>query len=369
MRNVFGNNLTITLLGESHGDAIGACIDGLSSGIYIDEEFIAKQMDKRKPKGSISTARKESDVCHIVSGVFEGYTTGTTLTIIITNDNKISKDYEKTKDIARPSHADFSASKRYLNFQDYRGGGHFSGRLTAAIVACGAICLQMLDSKGIKVASHIKSIGNIEDDDFDMSIIDKQIDKLNDSYFATLNDDISDKMQKLIADMAKNMDSIGGSIETIVTNVPSGIGEPYFDSIESIISHGLFSIGAIKAVEFGDGIAMSKMSGSKANDPFRIQDGKVVTVTNHNGGINGGITNGMPIIVRSYIKPTPSIYQKQDSINFKTMTNETLEIKGRHDPCITHRIRVVIDSMIAICLCDMLQTRNTTLYFNAKEKL
>lgn len=369
MRNVFGNNLTITLFGESHGKAIGACIDGLSSGIYIDEEFIAAMMDKRKPKGKISTARKESDVCHIVSGVFEGYTTGTPLTIIITNDNTVSKDYEKTKDIARPSHADYSASKRYLGYQDYRGGGHFSGRLTAAIVACGAICMQMLNAKGIKIASHIKSIGNINDDDFDMNMIDKQMDKLNDSYFATINDDIATRMQELIEQMANNMDSIGGVVETIVTNVPSGIGEPYFDSVESIISHGLFSIGAIKAVEFGDGIAMSKMQGSMSNDPFRIENNQVVTTTNHNGGINGGITNGMPIVVRSYIKPTPSIYQKQDSVNFKTMTNETLEIKGRHDPCIVHRIRVVIDSMIAICLCDMLQTRNTTLYFNQEAKL
>lgn len=364
MRNTFGNNLTITLFGESHGEAVGVTIDGLSSGIRIDMDFLNSMMDKRKPKGTISTARKESDTPRIISGVFNGYTTGTPLTIIINNENTVSKDYESTKDLARPSHADYSADKRYLGYQDYRGGGHFSGRLTAPIVAAGAICMMQLETKGIKIASHIKRIGNIEDDNFNFDNIDAEIDKLNSQYFAVLKEESGQLMEQIIEDARRNCDSIGGVIETVVSGFPEGIGEPYFDSVESIISHGLFSIGGIKAVEFGDGIQMSQMNASKANDAFRIKDGKVVTLTNHNGGINGGISNGMPITVRSYIKPTPSIARIQDTINFKTMENETIEIKGRHDPCIVHRIRVVIDSMIAIALCDLLMTRNTSLSFN-----
>lgn len=368
MRNTFGNSLTITLFGESHGEAIGVTIDGLSSGIRIDEEFLNSMMDKRKPKGTISTMRKESDEIHIVSGVFNGYTTGTPLTIIINNENTISKDYESTKDLARPSHADYSADKRYLGYQDYRGGGHFSGRLTAPIVAAGAICMMELKTRSIKIASHIKRIGNIEDDDFNFEKIDTEMEKLNSQYFAVLNDEAGEKMQDLIEKMRNSLDSVGGVIETVVTGFPEGVGEPYFDSVESIISHGLFSIGAIKAVEFGDGIMMSEMMGSKANDAFRIKDGKVITMTNHNGGINGGITNGMPITIHSFIKPTPSIARIQDTVNFKTMNNETIEIKGRHDPCIVHRIRVVIDSMVAIALTDLLMMRSTTLTFNEDHK-
>ncbi len=367
MKNTFGNNLTITLFGESHQDYIGATLDGLPAGIFIDEKYIEHMMEFRKPKGNISTARKESDKVEIISGLFENYTTGTPLTILIKNENVISKDYDDLSHIARLSHCDYSAYMKYLGFNDYRGSGHFSGRLTAAIVACGAICMQVLSLKDISIFSHIKKIGNINDEAFDSCNIDhlaRQIDIIKDAYFAVIDQRQKEKMLAKIEETRLAQDSIGGIVESIVYNMPVGVGEPTFDSLESVISHAIFSIGGIKAVEFGDGIEMSSMIGSIANDPFRIINDKIVTTTNHNGGINAGISNGMPIIVNSYIKPTPSIMKSQSTVDFKQMKNCEYQINGRHDPCIVHRARIVIDSMIAISICDMLITRYGQLYFN-----
>lgn len=367
MKNTFGNNLTISLFGESHQNYIGATLDGLPAGIFIDEKKIAYMMEFRKPKGNISTSRKEMDKVEIISGLFENYTTGTPLTILIKNENVISKDYDDLSHIARLSHSDYSAYMKYLGYNDYRGSGHFSGRLTAAIVACGAICMQLLALKNIYIYSHIKKIGNIYDEAFDscnLEHLSKQIDVLKDAYFAVIDQKEKEKMLEIIEETRLSQDSIGGAIESIVLNLNPGIGEPTFDSLESIISHAIFSIGAVKAVEFGDGIEMSSMVGSKANDPFRIIDGKVVTTTNHNGGINAGISNGMPIVIKSYIKPTPSIMKTQSTIDFKQMKNCEYQINGRHDPCIVHRARIVVDSMIAISICDMLITRYGQLYFN-----
>lgn len=370
MKNTFGNNISVTLFGESHGPAIGAVIDGMPAGIEIHEEFIRKQMEKRMPKGKISTARKETDSVHILSGVFEGYSCGTPICLLIQNENQHSKDYGKTKSLARPAHADYSGDCKYLSYQDYRGGGHFSGRLTAPIVAAGAICLDMLASKGIFVASHIQSIQNVQDDMFSSNPeqLNYQMQKVNDEYFATINDSVKKEMNDVIEDAFHNLDSVGGTIETIITNMPAGVGEPYFDSVESMLSHALYSVGAVKGVQFGTGFAISKMYGSEANDSFRLQDGKVVTATNHNGGINGGITNGMPIRITTAIKPTPSIYQSQQTIDFRRQTEEIINIEGRHDPCIVHRVRVVIDSVVAIGLVDLLLTRYGQLYFNEERK-
>lgn len=370
MKNTFGNNMTVTLFGESHGPAIGAVIDGMPPGIKIDEEFIKKQMEKRKPKGKISTARTESDTVHIVSGVFEGYSCGTPICLFIQNKNQHSKDYSKTKMLARPAHADYSGDCKYLSYQDYRGGGHFSGRLTAPLVASGAICLDMLASKGIYVASHIKSIKHIQDDSFssDTEQLKRQMDKMNHEYFAALNDSINEEMNALIEDTFHNSDSVGGTIETAVLNMPAGVGEPYFDSVESVLSHALYSVGAVKGVQFGTGFSISEMYGSEANDPFRIKNGKIITETNHNGGINGGITNGMPILITTAVKPTPSIYQEQKTIDFRRQTEEMIQIEGRHDPCIVHRARVVIDSVIAIGLVDLLLSRYGQFYFHEERK-
>lgn len=367
MKNTFGNNLTITLFGESHQQAIGATLDGLPAGIYIDEKEIERIMELRKPQGTISTNRKESDRVEIISGLFEQHTTGTPLTVLIKNENVRSKDYASQRYIARCSHTDYSAYMKYLGYNDYRGSGHFSGRLSAAIVACGAICLQILALKDIHIYSHIKQIGTLTDEPFascDKHLLNKQLMALKDAYFAVIDEKQKAKMLEAIEDARLQQDSIGGVIESLVVNLDPGIGEPTFDSLESMLAHGIFGIGGIKAVEFGDGMAMSTMCGSKANDPFRVKDGRITTLTNHNGGINGGISNGMPLVIKSYIKPTPSIMQLQQTVDFKKLENIEYQLSGRHDPCIVHRARIVIDSMIAITLCDMLMMRYGELYFN-----
>ncbi len=358
MKNTFGNNITVTIFGESHGDMIGVVLDGVVSGIEVDFEFISSQLDKRKPKGKISTARREADEYRIVSGVFDGKTTGTAICILIPNTNTKSCDYDKTKGIARPGHADYSARCKYLGFEDYRGGGHFSGRVTAALVAAGAIALQILKSKGIEIGTHIKKCAGISDREF--SNISEDINLLNNTDFAVLDLNSAKTMRSKIEEAASLGDSVGGVLETCVLGFPKGMGEPWFDSVESILSHILFSVPAVKGVEFGSGFAMSDMIGSCANDALYFEDGKVYTKTNNNGGINGGITNGMPIVFKCAIKPTPSIYKEQDSINMDTGENVKLKIEGRHDPAIIHRARVVIDSVTALALIDILAGQNGT---------
>lgn len=353
MKNTFGNNISITLFGESHGASIGAVIDGLTPGINIDQQKIADLLTLRRPIGEISTARQESDQFTIQSGVFEGKTTGTPICITIPNNDTISKDY--SRGLARPSHADFTAYKKYHGFEDYRGGGHFSGRLTAAIVAVGGIIIPALEQKGIFIGTHIKKCGGISDRDFNEINLD--IASLKDKHFSVLDDNTKEKMIQVIRDAKTNGDSVGGVLETAVVGLPSGLGEPWFDTVEGILSHGLFSIPAVKGVEFGAGFAISDMLGSVANDSFKMENGKIVTETNNSGGINGGITNGMPIIFRTAFRPTPTIEKEQKTVNMVTGQNAILSAKGRHDPCIVHRARVVVDSITAIVLADMLVGR------------
>ena len=360
MKNTFGNNVKITLFGESHGDAIGAVIDGIAPGIRVDEQFIADQLTLRRPVGKISTARSEKDEFKIISGVFGGYTTGTPIAIIIPNENTKSKDYSKTEDLARPGHADYTAECKYHGYQDRRGGGHFSGRVTAALVAAGAIVISALRERGIYVGTHIKSLAGVSDRDFNENSLINDINKLNSLEFATLSEDAAEDMKAEIIKAKMDLDSVGGVLETAVVGLDAGLGEPWFDSVESLISHAMFSIPAVKGVEFGDGFAMAKMRGSEANDPFRMKDGAVKTETNHNGGINGGISNGMPIIFRCAVKPTSSIFKTQNTVNFKTNEDSTISLEGRHDPAIVHRARVVVDSMTAIALADLLSARYGT---------
>ena len=355
MKNVFGNSITVTLFGESHGEQIGAVIDGIAPGIEIDMDFIHKQLELRKPHGKISTQRVETDEPHIVSGVFEGKTTGTPICILFENNNTKSKDYSKTKNLMRPGHADFTAIEKYHGYADYRGGGHFSGRITTPIVAVGAILMKALQEKGIYIGSHIRKCGPIIDREF--GDYAKDIADLGNKLFPVLDEKAAEDMHAYMVSAAEEGDSVGGVLETVVTGVPSGVGEPWFDTVESMLAHGLFSIPAVKGVEFGEGFAFADMKGSEANDAFEIKDGKVVTKTNHNGGINGGITNGMPIRFNTVVKPTASIYKKQETVNIETMENEILQIHGRHDPAIIHRARVVVDSMTAIVLADMLAVR------------
>lgn len=354
MKNTFGQSVSVTLFGESHGSAIGAVLDGLMPGCPVDEGFIFEQLTKRRPAGKISTQRVEADQFKILSGVYNGYTTGTPIAIEIPNTNTKSGDYSDVSRLARPGHADYTAHIKYKGFEDFRGGGHFSGRLTAALVAAGAIAISALKDRGIELATHIKSVADVSDREF--SDLPEDIKKLNGINFAVLDDEAAEKMIKRIEEAAKDGDSVGGVLETAITGIPAGIGEPFFDSVESQLSHMMFSVPGVKGIEFGAGFEITKMRGSRANDPIRIENGRVMTLTNNNGGINGGITNGMPIIFRLAIKPTPSIFKTQDTIDYLKMENAELSLKGRHDPAIIHRARVVVDSLAAIAICDMLAT-------------
>ena len=355
MKNTFGNSVAITLFGESHGEYIGAVIDGLAPGIEIDRDYIADMLKARRPEGKISTSRIEKDEFKIVSGVVNNHTTGTPLTILIPNENVKSSDYAEMQTVARPSHADFSAECKYHGFQDSRGGGHFSGRITAAIVAAGAVCRFALEQKGICIGTHIKKCAGVEDRDF--IELQEDVNALNGKIFAVLDEASEEKMREAILAAAAEGDSVGGVLETAVVGLPAGVGEPWFDTIEGMLSHIIFSIPAVKGIEFGAGFSIADMRGSEANDPFRIKDGEVVTATNNSGGINGGITNGMPIIFRTAIKPTPTIFNPQETIDFKEMRETELKASGRHDPAIVQRARVVQDAVTAIALCDALALR------------
>ncbi len=355
MKNTFGNNIAVTLFGESHGKMIGAVLDGMPAGIPVDEDFIAYQMSLRKSVGAISTARKETDEVKIASGVFNGKTTGTPITFIIKNQDTKSRDYGELAYKARPGHADYTAEIKYKGFQDFRGGGHFSGRITAGLVAAGAVVISALKSEGITIGTHILSCGGIHDRNF--KDIKSDIDCLNSKEFAVLDDSKAEKMKSSIISAKADGDSVGGILETAVYGIPAGIGEPWFDTVEGMLSHALFSIPAVKGIEFGAGFKYSEMLGSQANDPFRSIDKKITTSTNNCGGILGGITNGMPIIFRCAVKPTPSIYKEQQTVNLKTGENTELIINGRHDPAIIHRARVVADSVTALVLYDMIKTK------------
>ena len=352
MKNTFGNNISVTVFGESHGEAVGAILDGVPAGISIDIDFIKKQLELRRPFGKISTPRKEADNFQILSGYFNGKTTGTPICLVIPNENTHSKDYSESYGTARPGHADYTAFCKYKGCEDYRGGGHFSGRVTAGLVAVGAIAIKLLSEKGIKIGTHISKCAGVTDDKF--SYLNNEIDLLNNKIFAVINDEKGKEMIANIEKASENGDSVGGILETVVTGLPVGVGEPWFDSLESMLSHGLFSIPGIKGVEFGAGFSCADMLGSEMNDSFKVVDDKIVTETNNNGGINGGISNGMPLVVRCAVKPTPSISKEQNTVNFKNNENTVLSVKGRHDPCIVHRVRVVADSIVAIILCDML---------------
>ena len=353
MKNTFGQSVTITLFGESHGEYIGAVLDGMAPGLTVDEAFIRHQLSLRRPQGKISTARVEADEFKIISGVFEGKTTGTPLCILIPNTNTRSKDYDRN--IPRPGHADYAAECKYHGYQDPRGGGHFSGRITAALVAAGAIAISALRQNGILVGTHISRISDICDRSFNS--YESDIETLADLSFPVLDSQKADLMRACIEDAASEGDSVGGILETAVIGLPAGIGEPWFDSVEGVLSHALFSIPAVKGVEFGEGFGMADLRGSEANDALRIENGRVITTTNHNGGINGGITNGMPLIFRCAVKPTPSIFQEQESVDLASGQNTTLTLQGRHDPAIIHRARVVVDSVVALVLCDLLALR------------
>ncbi|MBP5295166.1 MAG: chorismate synthase [Lachnospiraceae bacterium] len=352
MKNTFGNNLTMTLFGESHGPAVGCVLDGLTPGIAVDEEEIRKALSRRRPDPLLDTARVEPDHFEILSGVFEGKTTGTPLAIVIRNEDARSRDYVYGP--ARPSHADYTGFLKYHGYEDYRGGGHFSGRLTAAVVAAGGILVPALRALGITVGTHIKECGTVSDRAFkgpeDLELLLKR-------HFPVLSEEAAQKMEEALLQAKNTGDSVGGITETAVFGLPGGLGEPFFDSVESLLSHAAFSLGGVKGVSFGDGFDMSALRGSEANDALRLMDGKIVTKTNRNGGINGGITNGMPVLMNCAVKPTPSIAIRQETVDFVRMEETETTIQGRHDPAIVRRICPVLSAMTAFVIADLLITR------------
>ena len=355
MSNTFGDNIKITLFGESHGEAVGAVLDSVEAGTVIDEGFIEKQLLKRSPSSfaDLATRRREKDNFRIISGVYGGRATGAPICILIENKDHDSTVYEKNGSVMRPSHADYTAHIKYRGFEDLRGGGHFSGRLTAPLTAAGAIALKKLREMNIEIVTHIKSCGDISDRDF--GDIEKDKILLNEKIPAVLDDDFVEKLSEKIHIAAKNGDSIGGILETVITGLPAGTGEPWFDTLEGKIALSVFSVPAVKGIEFGDGFLFSGASGSQVNDSLRYDgNGNVFTVTNHNGGINGGISNGMPVIFRTVIKPTPSVSLPQDTIDIVKKENTKIQIEGRHDAAVFLRAPVIIDSAAALAVLDLL---------------
>lgn len=356
MSSYIGKNIRLSIFGESHSRAIGGVIDDLPAGLDFDLETIKKMLARRATGISkIATARKEPDIPEILSGVFNGKTTGTPLGFVIYNSDQHSGDYSNLADNARPSHADYSGFVRYGGFNDYRGGGHFSGRLTAPLVFAGGLATSFLERRGIYCAVHIKSITDIEDEGPDIETLTReQARAVKEKPFPTLSDERGTMMYNRAMEAKNSLDSVGGIVECSVIGLPAGLGDPIFGAFESELSRLLFSVPAVKGVEFGEGFAITKMTGSAANDEFYMDGGKVRTKTNHNGGINGGITNGMPVTFRVAVKPTPSISRPQSTVNFKNNTDTELVIKGRHDACITLRAAVVVESCAALCAMDFL---------------
>ena len=355
MSSTYGEKIKISVFGESHGNGIGVVIDGLPAGAEIDMDGVLAQMKRRAPgRDKTATPRKESDLPEVLSGMLGSTLTGAPLCAVIRNTNTKSGDYSNLLECPRPGHSDYTAFIKYGGANDIRGGGHFSGRITAPLVFAGAICRQLLEKRGIKIAAHIKSIGGVNDKAFEPTeISDKLIDRLNSSSFALIDEDREEAMRTEVESARKSLDSIGGTIECAVTGLTPGIGEPMFDGVEGVIAKAVFGVPAVKGIEFGKGFELAKMRGSQSNDPFVYMDGRVVTETNNCGGILGGITNGMPVIFTAAIKPTPSIAQKQRTVNLETGENTEREIRVRHDPCIVPRAVPVIEAVTAIALINL----------------
>ena len=356
MGATFGRNIRMTIFGESHGKGIGLVLDGLPPGTPIDEGFIKEEMARRAPgQNRMSTQRQENDAFIIESGVFENKATGTPLCVLIPNSDQHSKDYSLLKDVMRPGHADYAGKIRYKGFNDYRGGGHFSGRLTAPLVFTGALAKTVLVQKGIVVGSHIARIGRIKDVSFNpLGETAECLLGLRKHTLPVMDENKVPLMETEILSAREQKDSVGGIIEVMATGVPAGIGDPFFDSLESCLSHALFSVPAVKGVEFGMGFAMASLKGSETNDPMTFNGGAVKTTRNNNGGITGGISNGMPVLFRVAVKPTPSISRPQQTVNVTEGKDTILEIEGRHDPCIVPRAVPVVEAVTAWVLLDML---------------
>ncbi len=349
MENSFGKLFTITSFGESHGRCVGTVIDGCPAGLPISEEDIQREVDKRKPTSPIATTRAEEDKVEILSGVFDRRTTGAPICLLIWNKDIDSSEYERTRYLLRPGHADYTAFMKYGGFNDFRGGGRFSGRITATFVMAGAIAKKLLNQIGVEVLAYTIEIGGSKAETKGLDEVRENV-ETNPLKCADL--EAAKEMLQAIEKAREEGDSMGGIIEGTALNVPVGLGEPVFDTMEGDLAKALFAIPAVKGVEFGSGFSAAQKRGSENNDPFTIRNGKIVTVTNNAGGILGGISNGMPIVVRVTVKPTPSIAKTQETVNIERMEPDTIEVRGRHDACIVPRAVPAVEAMIAITLCD-----------------
>ena len=353
MSSTYGENLKLSIFGQSHGPAIGMTLDGIPAGLPVDLDVLQTFLNRRAPgQNDWSTPRREEDRPEFLGGVLDGFTCGAPIAAIIRNKNTRSGDYDNLKDCPRPGHADYTAQAKYGGFQDAAGGGHFSGRLTAPLCIAGGLCKQWLEELGIHVAARITSIGG-ENDNFPLDPVNPQIDAIR-TDFPVFSDDAADRMQKKIAEARSVGDSVGGMIECYITGLPVGLGEPMFGGVESRIAQIVYGIPAVKAVEFGAGCSAACMRGSQCNDAYTIENGRIRTITNNAGGIQGGITNGMPVIFRCAIKPTPSISRPQQSISLSASEMTSLEIRGRHDPCIVPRAVPVVEAAAAIAIYDLI---------------
>ena len=350
MSNSTGKLFTVTSFGESHGKLVGVVIDGCPAGLPLCETDIQPELDRRKPgAGAASTSRAEEDRAEILSGVFNGRTTGAPVCLVVWNKDAKSADYEKTKSLLRPGHADYTSYVKYGGFGDYRGGGKFSGRLTASWVMAGAVARMLLDTIGVEIAAHTAEIVGIAAHPVDFGTIKKNI---NDNPLRCADSVAAAKMTAAIEAAGREGDSLGGIIEGIAVGLPAGLGEPVFGNLDGELAKALFAIPAVKGVEFGAGFGAALMKGSENNDPFIMKDGKIATTSNNAGGVLGGISSGMPLVVRVAIKPTPSISQNQQTVDIENMTETDIKIEGRHDVCIVPRAVVVVEAMMASVLCD-----------------
>ena len=352
----FGSKIKLTIFGQSHSQAIGCVLDGIPAGIKLDAERIEAFMARRAPgKNAMSTARKEADKPKIISGVVDGITCGAPICAIIENSDTRSGDYEKLRNLPRPAHSDFAAYMKHNGFNDIRGGGNFSGRMTAPLCFAGAICAQILESKGIHIGAHIASIGLVDDEKFDPVNVSKaEFDCIKAKELPVICDEKGEEMAQVVAEARADGDSLGGTVECAVIGLPVGIGDPIFDGVENKISAAVFGIPAVKGIEFGSGFEGSMLKGSENNDEFICENGKIKTKTNNHGGILGGITSGMPVIFRCAFKPTPSIVKEQQTVNLATNEAEALVIGGRHDPCIVQRAVPCVEAAAAVAIADFI---------------